>query len=199
MLAGLMYGVDEGYLRLPVAERLAQLLERMDRHNPGLGMHAAEVATLSVQLGEKMELPLAVLQELYLGALLHDLGKLSVPAEILNKAEKLTPAEVFTIQRHPVLGTRHFLTLFPHLGAACQAILTHHERWNGSGYPQHLQREAIPLTGRIVAVVDVYTALLSPRPYRPAWDKADARRFLLDNAGILFDPLLVHIFLNEVL
>lgn len=128
---------------------------------------------------------------------LHDLGKIGVPDVILLKPGRLTPDEMAVMREHPRIGSE----IVPDHPAAVirmarRVALTHHERWDGTGYPAGLRGEEIPLEGRIAAVCDVYDALVSHRPYKRRWSPEEATRYLIDNRGAHFDPALVDAFLG---
>jgi len=133
-------------------------------------------------------------------ARLHDLGKIAIPDSILNKPDKLTPEEFSIIKTHSVAGERiidHMIARTGEMAFLHNAKLFaayHHEKWNGDGYPYGLQTTDIPLHGRIMAIVDVYDALTSERPYKKAFTSEEATRVILDNAGTHFDPLVAAVF-----
>jgi diguanylate cyclase (GGDEF)-like protein/putative nucleotidyltransferase with HDIG domain len=131
------------------------------------------------------------------GALVHDIGKLGVPDHILGKPGKLTPEEFKRIQSHVTIGAE-ILSPVPFPFPVVDVVLTHHERWDGLGYPRGMQGEEIPIGGRIISIVDVFDALTSNRPYRRAMSQEEALRVLKDGAGKQFDPRLVELF-EEVL
>jgi HD-GYP domain-containing protein (c-di-GMP phosphodiesterase class II) len=124
-------------------------------------------------------------------------GKLAIPDHILLKPGPLTEEEWAVMKRHPVYAYE-WLSGIPFLGKALDIPYAHHERWDGSGYPRGLKGEAIPLFARIFAVVDVYDALTSDRPYRKAWPKEKALAYLQEQAGRQFDPQVVATFLRLV-
>jgi putative two-component system response regulator len=153
---------------------LALAVERRDK---ATHRHCERLAGLSTALGAAMGLPRSQLVALYRGGFLHDIGKIGVPDSILFKPGKLTEAEWRIMQAHTTIGVeicREAKTLAPVL----PIIGSHHERWDGSGYPQGLRGEQIPLTARILQVADVYDALTSVRPYKPAWSVSDALQAL---------------------
>ncbi|MEJ2254579.1 MAG: PAS domain S-box protein [Nitrospirota bacterium] len=129
------------------------------------------------------------------GALLHDIGKLGVPDNILLKPGKLTAEEWAVMKRHPVIA-RDLLAPIEFLRPALDIPLCHHEQWDGQGYPQGLGAEDIPLAARIFSVVDVWDALSSDRPYRPAWPAEKVRAFIAEQSGRMFDPRVVEVFLE---
>lgn len=129
------------------------------------------------------------------GALLHDIGKLAVPDRILLKPGKLDEEEWKIMKMHP-LYAQEKLSKIEYLKPALDIPLYHHERWDGSGYPFGLKGEGIPLSARIFAVVDVYDALSSDRPYRKAWTKQEAIDYIKNESGRLFDPKVVEVLLK---
>ena len=170
---------------------LAQVLEYRDLETKG---HTERVAELSFRLGQALGFP--DLEGLRLGAYFHDLGKLALPDEVLRKPAALSTGEWRVVKTHPEVGLEILKTL-PFLPqTALNVVLYHHERWDGSGYPKGLKGEEIPLEARIFAVVDVWDALLSPRPYKEAWPEERARRELLAQAGKTLDPRVVQAFLE---
>jgi HD-GYP domain-containing protein (c-di-GMP phosphodiesterase class II) len=126
-------------------------------------------------------------------ALLHDVGKIGIRDDILNKQGKLTPEEFRHIQEHPVRSHR-VVQQVPQLAAALDGVLYHHERFDGSGYPAGLQGEEIPLQARIIQIADVFDALTSSRSYRPAYDWRKALEILREEAGKTVDPGLQQVF-----
>lgn len=130
---------------------------------------------------------------------LHDIGKIAIPEAILLKPGKLSPEEFTIIKTHTVLGyelLRDSQSRYLALGA--MIAHTHHERWDGSGYPRGIAGPAIPLAGRIVSIVDVFDALVSDRPYKPAWTREAALEFIISQGGRQFDPDLVEIFQSHI-
>lgn len=175
-------------------ERLAVVGEHRDDLTGG---HARRIGSYAGRLGEALGLRREECERLELAATLHDLGKVGIPDAILNKTGPLTPAERTEMETHVALGAAmldggsHPLIRTAHLIA-----LTHHECWDGSGYPQGLRGESIPLVGRIVAVCDVYDALVTARPYKAAWRREDAFAEIRRLSGTKFDPAVVAAFLR---
>jgi HD-GYP domain-containing protein (c-di-GMP phosphodiesterase class II) len=166
------------------------LIEKTESHDEYTAGHNQRVAMYAVQLGEKMNLVPQQLRVLAQAGAVHDLGKIHISTDILNKPDKLTPEERLIIEEHPVKGWQ----LAKRLGfmpAELTIIRHHHERFDGAGYPDKLAGEAIPLLARITAVADVYDALTSERAYRKPWTKERANAFLLENSGTQFDPACV--------
>ncbi|MGC4042593.1 MAG: diguanylate cyclase [Armatimonas sp.] len=157
--------------------------------------HIQRVKLVSVALAHEMGLAPAELRAIETGAALHDIGKIAIPEHILNKPGRLTTEEFTLVQRHPELGARILEPVqFPE--AVVGAVRSHHEKWDGSGYPDRLAGEAIPLSGRILAVADVYDALTSDRPYRPGWTHERAVALIEKETGKHFDPEIVVAFLR---
>ena len=178
-------------------EMLARLAAAAELHEDDTGQHTLRVADLSVAIGRTIGLPDEQLELLRLAAPLHDVGKIAISDAVLRKRGKLTIEEFDQVKTHTTSGAQ-MLAGSPYelLALAEQIALTHHEHWDGSGYPTGLAGEAIPITGRIVAVADVFDALTHPRPYKAAWSTADAITELTSHAGTHFDPLVVDAFLS---
>jgi len=160
--------------------------------------HAERMADLAKQLGQALGLDQEELVALELVATLHDIGKISIDSKLLMKNSPLTEAEWREIKKHPEVGYRIAQTV-PELRKISEYILCHHERWDGSGYPQGLKSEEIPLLARILAIVDAYDAMTQDRSYRPAMSQADAIAELQRHAGHQFDPALVAVFITDVI
>jgi HD-GYP domain-containing protein (c-di-GMP phosphodiesterase class II) len=171
-------------------EALRRLLGRLETVEPASSRHAELVESLATRVGQLLGLPEQQLSALRLGASLHDIGKLRVPRAILCKPGPLTTAEWKAMRRHPAAGVR---LLAPILRSeeALGVVRSHHERWDGTGYPQQLAGREIPLGARVVAVADAYCAMVETRPYRPSLPSVDAVGELQANAGRQFDPACV--------
>lgn len=158
--------------------------------------HSLGVAVVAIAIGVMLKLQREDLYELGLCGLLHDIGKMAVPIEIIAKPARLTLQEFEIIKRHPQYGTDFFSQYHLVSDRVFDGVLTHHEKYDGSGYPQGLSAHEIPVFGRICAVADVYDALTSRRPYREPNTPAEAMRYLREGAGSLFDPEIVQAFLR---
>ena len=166
---------------------LVKAVEVKDTYTHG---HSARTALLAVELGVQMSLPADRLRIIARGAYLHDLGKIAIPDQILNKPGALTPDERKVVETHPQLGYELASTA-PCLREVLTVILHHHERLDGMGYPSGLCGSAIPLEARVVAVADVWDALTSDRAYRHGWDPAHALAHIEAGRGTHFDPIVV--------
>jgi PAS domain S-box-containing protein len=173
-------------------ESWAQVLELSNREN---GAHAYRVVELTIKLARSMGIAEQELIHFRRGALLHDVGKLGIPESILNKPGPLDEAEWKVMQSHSQLAYE-LLSSVNYLAPALDIPHYHHERWDGSGYPEGLREEQIPFPARLFAVVDVYDALTSTRSYRPAWSRQVALTHIQNSSGKLFDPVVVRAFLQ---
>jgi two-component system, cell cycle response regulator len=169
------------------------LLQALFERSPGLRDHVGEVVHRAVLIGESFGLSPEELDELRLAARLHDVGKLAVPDDVLQKPGPLYPEEWAFIREHTVIGERILAASPGWLGVAAIVRATH-ERWDGTGYPDGLGGDAIPLAARIIAVCDAFSAMTSPRPYRLPLDREQALEELHAHAGTQFDPDVVAAF-----
>ncbi|WP_198138390.1 HD domain-containing phosphohydrolase [Clostridium carboxidivorans] len=160
--------------------------------------HSRRVSELCKQLGEAIGMPKGDMEELKIAGLLHDIGKIAIGECILNKKGKLTDEEWEQIKKHSEVGYR-ILSTVNHMSEMSEYVLHHHERWDGSGYPKGLMKEAIPLQSRIIAIADSYDAMTSERSYRKALSEKIAINELKSNAGTQFDPKLINVFIEKVL
>jgi CHASE2 domain-containing sensor protein len=182
--------------QLEIIQRLAAATESRDQET---GLHLERIGLLCEQLGLVLGLTAAEAETLRHASLLHDVGKIAVPDAILIKPGALTDEEWVVMRRHAEAGAAILSgSRAPIMRMAEEIALTHHERWNGTGYPQGLAGEAIPLVGRICAVCDVFDALLSPRPYKDPWPVQDALDELRHERGRHFDPAVVDAFMTMV-
>lgn len=176
---------------------LTGLTRALDLRDHETERHCARVTDMAVRLAAKMGLRGEALEHVRRGAMLHDIGKLGVPDAILNKPGPLAEDEWAVMRRHPEYAYE-LLAPIKFLRPVLEIPYCHHERWDGSGYPRGLAGEEIPLTARIFAVVDVWDALTSDRPYRPAWPQRKVLAYLNAHAGDLFDPAVVKAFLSLI-
>jgi putative two-component system response regulator len=182
-----------------VVEREEELIWRLARaieyRDGSTGEHVSRVALLSRLIAESLGLTPERCRIIYLAAPLHDIGKIGIADAILSKPGKLTPAETTAMRTHVTIGARILEQGSSELVRAAELIAqSHHERWDGKGYPNGLSGEAIPLEGRIVALADVFDALCSERPYKKAWPIDKAYDEIVGLAGSHFDPAVVKAF-----
>jgi len=172
-------------------EGWSRALDLRDEETEG---HTRRVTEMTLRLARAMGISDKDLVHIRRGALLHDIGKMGIPDSILRKPGPLTEDEWVIMRRHPVYA-HEMLSPIAYLHPALDIPYGHHERWDGSGYPRGLKGEHIPLASRVFAVVDVYDALSSDRPYRAAWPREKVLAYLREHAGRLFDPVVVKEFL----
>lgn len=179
---------------------LEALARTIDAKSPWTAGHSERVTSMSVAIGRQMQLPAGDLELLHRGGLLHDIGKIGIPQEILDKPGRLTDAERAIIETHPVVGAR-ILAPIGTYADVMGIVRHHHERWDGAGYPDKLAGRAIPRLARVLSVADVYDALTSSRPYRAGIPHEKVLGILRADAGTAFDPEVVEAFVaiaNEV-
>lgn len=199
---------QEQHLRALVRERTAEvektrleLIRRLGRaaeyKDDETGLHVIRMSHYARLLALAAGMPEELAEIVFLAAPLHDIGKIGIPDRILRKSAPLTPDEEKHMREHTTIGAsiigRHDNEL---LEMARVVALTHHERWDGEGYPRKLAGEQIPLASRIVAIADVFDTLVSERPYKKEWPVERARDYLLEQAGLRFDPVLVGRFIE---
>ncbi len=178
------------------AETLLELAAALRQHDRFTRGHGERVRAYAALIGEEMGLGPVEISKLQWAGLIHDVGKLAVPAEVLNKPGRLTPGEYDLIKTHPAEGMAMIGSLTGWLGDWALAVGEHHERWDGKGYPTGLAGHDISLAGRIVAVADTFDVITATRSYKPSQSPQWARRELATNAGTQFDPEVVRAFLN---
>jgi PAS domain S-box-containing protein len=159
--------------------------------------HSRNVVEMTMKLAARFDFSDDELIHIKRGALLHDIGKMGIPDSILLKPGPLTDDEWTVMRMHPTFAFR-LLSHIPYLEPALDIPYRHHERWNGAGYPSGQKGEEIPLPARIFAVVDVWDALSSDRPYRPAWPRESVINYLKEQSGIQFDPTVIDVFLTLI-
>jgi len=168
-------------------EGWSRALDLRDKETEG---HSQRVTEMAVRLAQEMALPPEDLVHLYRGALLHDIGKMGVPDDILRKPGPLTPEERLIMEQHPRLAYE-MLAPIAYLKRALDIPYCHHEKWDGTGYPRGLRSEAIPLAARIFAIADVWDAMSADRPYRAGCEEAEVLTYIQSQAGKHFDPRVV--------
>ena len=174
---------------------LEALARSIDAVSPWTAGHSERVTGLAMAIGRRLELSDDQLDQLHRGGLLHDVGKIGVSPAILDKPGKLTDAEFETIRAHPVIGAR-ILEPVTAYEDVIPIVRHHHERFDGSGYPDRLAGRAIPYLARVLTVADVYDALVSDRPYRGGWAHQEAVDYIAKRVGMEFDPEIVAAFLQ---
>jgi len=160
--------------------------------------HCINVASLATLIGIQLGYSRVSLQELTSAGLMHDFGKLDVPIGIINKPASLTTEEFSIVKRHPTYAINKLKTSMKISLTVLDGIASHHEKYDGSGYPNGLVGANIPLCGRILAVADVYDALTTARSYRPAWQTKDTLDFMASNSGTHFDPDILNAFFKTI-
>lgn len=160
--------------------------------------HSVNVAVISIVIGVAMSLSQTELYKLGLGAMLHDIGKVFVPKEILEKPGSLTPEEFEKVKVHSLKGSQYLRDRWEIPVESNIAVLTHHEKFDGTGYPNKLKSYKIPQYGKIISVADVYDALTSVRPYRDALSPSEAMEYIMGGSGTLFDPQIIEVFVSKI-
>lgn len=191
-IADLNHMVNQGVLEMVYG--FARLIEAKDEYT---GEHVEDTEELAERVARELKLDENEIINVKHAAILHDLGKVGIDESILCKEGKLTDAEYEEIKKHPVIAAEVLKSVHA-LSDALPAILHHHERFDGKGYPAHLKGDEIPLSARIVSIADVYQALTSDRPYRKAYPKEKALRIIKEESGRQFDPMVVNAFLKVV-
>jgi putative two-component system response regulator len=177
-------------------ESLAMLAAVGEFHDDNTHEHPQRVGVTAARISEALDLPEAFVADLRAAAPLHDIGKIAVSQRILRKPGALTHEERQVVVKHARVGAQILASaVSPVLRMAAEVALTHHENWDGSGYPDGRAGERIPLGGRITAIADVFDALIHVRPYKRAWDVDTAMAFIANEAGQKFDPRVVDAFM----
>ncbi|TAK14694.1 MAG: PAS domain S-box protein [Anaerolineae bacterium] len=195
--AALVENLQHANLELSAAynstiEGWSRALDMRDEETAG---HSMRVTEMTQKLAVQFNLPEAELIQIRWGSLLHDIGKMGIPDEILLKPGPLTEAEWVIMRKHPVFAYQ-MLSPIRYLRSALDIPYCHHEKWDGSGYPRGLRGDEIPFGARIFAVADVWDALTSERPYRPAWTEKNALAHIRESSGTHFDPQVVELFMQ---
>lgn len=179
---------------IQTAQVLGTAVEMRDH---GTEAHCLRVVLYAGKLGEATGLDTPTMRALLAGAFLHDVGKIGIPDGILLKQGRLTDEEFDVMRRHSVLGA-DLLAELPRFNDAIPIVRHHHERYDGNGYPDRLRGEDIPITARAFSIVDVFDALMSVRPYKPALSLKTALGILEENAGSQFDPYFTWLFISSI-
>ena len=175
-------------------EGWSRAMDLRDKETEG---HTRRVTELTVLLAQAMDIKDKEILNIRRGALLHDIGKMGIPDHILLKEGPLTEAEWTIMRTHPLLAYE-MLQPIRYLHQSLDIPMSHHEKWDGTGYPRGLKGEEIPLVARIFAIADVWGAVTSERPYRKAWTKKKALAYIKDQNGKQFDPQVVEVFLKVI-
>ncbi len=191
--------LNEAHRQLAEAygETLEGWVHALDLREHETADHSRRVVDLTMRMIQGYEFNEEEKIHIYRGALLHDIGKMGVPDNILLKPGPLTEDEWVIMRNHP-LYARDLIEKIPYLMPCLDIPFCHHERWDGTGYPRHIGGEEIPLPARIFSVIDVYDALLSNRPYRPAWRELDVIHYLREQKNRQFDARIVDHFLSLI-
>lgn len=177
-----------------IAEAFSFAIDAKDPYTYG---HSRRVSEMAVKIAKNMGLPSNTVTLIRLSALLHDIGKIGTPEDILRKVEKLNPDEISKIREHPLVGAR-MIEHIQRLKEIAKFIRYHHEKFDGSGYPAGIEGNDIPLPSRIISMADTFDAITSDRPYRKAFTKEEAIKIMKDLVGAHFDPVLFKYFEQEV-
>jgi putative two-component system response regulator len=175
-------------------EGWSHAMDLRDRETEG---HSRRVTELTIRLAQAMGMTEEEIIHIRHGALLHDMGKIGIPDAILHKPDELTEQEWAIMHQHPKFAFQ-MLNPIEYLREALEIPYFHHEKWDGTGYPQGLKGEQIPIAARIFTVADVWDALTSDRPYRPAWSQDDAMEYIREQSGKHFDPQVVELFFKVI-
>ncbi|MBP7146214.1 MAG: HD domain-containing protein [Acidobacteria bacterium] len=178
-------------------ETLEALALAVDAKSPWTAGHSHRVTRLALLVAKALRMPPREIETLHRAGLLHDIGKIGVPPHVLDKPGRLTDQEFCAMREHVTIGAR-ILEPLSAFRDVVPAARHHHERYDGRGYPDRLAGEQIPLLARVLAVADVYDALASDRPYRPAWERRRVLAYLRENSGTQFDPVVVEAFLGVI-
>ena len=171
------------------------VVQSLEERYPFFKGHSERVSLLAAAIGTEMGMAEEEISSLELGGLLHDIGMIGVSDTIINETRTLDNSEYDIIKQHPADGKR-MIELIPHLQQVLSSIISHHERFDGSGYPEKLVGKQIPLAGRVIALADVFDALTTDRPQRGKIDIKDALSYIEEQSGISFDPGIVSTFLD---
>lgn len=188
---------EQRMLSKSISKTLAAVIDARDPNTSG---HSIRVAGYTLKIGEALGLAATELQSLEISALLHDIGKIGLEDDILKSDNRVGKVERRKIEKHPLIGARIIAQMEPafYMQEPARVVLYHHEKYNGSGYPEGLKGEEIPLFARIVAIADAFDAMTSNRPYHEAWSKRQALEEMIRCQGTSFDPFLVQLFVQII-
>ncbi len=170
----------------------------LKKHDEYTYHHSVSVAVIAVAIGMELGFDEKTLRDLALSGMLHDIGKVTIPVEIINKPARLTNREFDVIKTHPINAGVHLVKRNFVNENTFKGIVFHHERWDGTGYPNGLDGDKIPLFARIITVADVYDALTSNRPYRTPMQPSEAIEYIMGGCGSIFDVDIVKVFLKKI-
>lgn len=191
-----MYSLDSHRELLDAVLRMAYIAEYREGDNTG---HLERIKGYTQLLGRGLGLTSNEVQLISTACQLHDIGKVGLPEALLIMEGRYTDSDLKVVKRHTIIGAEILKNSFsPVLQAGESVALSHHERWDGSGYPNGLTGEEIPLSARLCAVADVFDALTTPRPYKKEISTEDASRLIIGSGGLLFDPQIVQVFQDEL-
>ena len=194
---GMAVEVAEATLEVILAEPKAfHSLLQVSSHDYNTFSHSVDVLLYALGLGSKLELPTKRLYKLAAGAILHDIGKTKIPLEIVNKQGALSPDEYRLMREHPVHGGELLMELGEEDGDILAAVIYHHEKYNGKGYPSSLEGSEIPLLAQIIAIADVFAALSTKRSYKDAMDSFSALKIMKEDMEGHFEPKLLTTFIH---
>jgi putative two-component system response regulator len=178
-----------------IFQAFARMVERDEWDN---SFHLERIQRYCFILANGLDLPSSEVETISIASILHDVGKMEIATDIFTKTDPLKPHEWELIEQHPIFGRKVLRGSTSHLMQTAEVIaFTHHERWDGSGYPQGLRGEDIPIGGRICAIADVFDALTTPRPYKVVISSKAALDLIKEASGTLFDPALVNLFESQ--
>ena len=185
----------DSIVRNPDAMMWLTRLQKKDEHT---SQHSVNTCILAVTFGRFISLPKDELEKIAIGALMHDIGKLQIPTEILNKPDKLTPDEIRIVRKHPLMSRNLLMSAGNYLAPAVDIAYTHHERIDGSGYPRGVRGTALTPFSRMMAIIDVYDSMTSEQVYREDLPPFESLKYLNQNKGKLFDQQLVSLFIKMI-
>ena len=184
--------LDEDHIVKETLQRMAQIAEF---HHPGIQSHLERIRGYALILSENIGLSLEEAVQISIASMLHDIGMVGIPDAVIAKTGELSHDEWELVKQHPIIGAEILGNIaHPILQIGEMVALTHHERWDGSGYPKGLKGEDIPLGGRICGLADVFDAITSDRPYRDRVPVETALELIKESSGLFFDPQLVEVF-----